>query len=628
LARQLVILAGGKGTRLATELGTLPKALADIAGRPLLHRQLDLAAEYDFLDVLVLVQHGAELIREACGGGEKWGLRIDYIEETRPRGTAGAVVGALDCLADQFMVLYGDTVLDVDFSRMMRWHNTLSPDATLLVHPNDHPFDSDLVEIDRQCRVIAFHSKPHPTERDLPNLVNAGLYVFERSALLQAQALPELADFGKHVLPAMLASGADLRGYRSREYIKDAGTPSRLAKVISDLTSGRVARRSLKVLAPAVFIDRDGTINQDPGHISSPDAFKLLPGSGGAIRRLNDSDYLAVVVTNQPVVARGEASEEALRDIHNRMEALLGKASGYLDGIYYCPHHPDSGFPGERPELKGECDCRKPKIGLIEQARTELEISLNQSWFVGDSTVELETARRAGLRSILVRTGQAGRDGKFPQRPDFECRDLAEAASLILDVWPQLAAQAAELMTKVVPGSCVLIGGLARSGKSSLASALAHILRQGGQSAVVMSVDSWLPTPNASLFEPCDLSAVETLIGNVGNETVVVEVPLHDHLTESPALSYSQTINPQDIVILEGVSTLALTASRARRPVYRVFVERNEQARRASLLRDYLERGCAATKFDELYSVQLRDEEVLIPGYRENANSVIMSALT
>ena len=278
----------------------------------------------------------------------------------------------------------------------MSWHNAYRPEATLLVHPNDHPFDSDLVEIDQDNRVIAFYSKPHPSGHYLPNLVNAGLYVLERSALLQVPSTSVPVDFGKDVFPAMLASGADLRGYRSREYIKDAGTPYRLAKVISDLATGRVARRSFKFLARAVFLDRDGTLNHDGGHISTPESFALLPKADQAIKRLNDSDYLTVVITNQPVVARGEASEETLQQIHNRMETLLGKGGAYVDAIYYCPHHPDRGFSGERPELKVECNCRKPNTGLIGRAQSELGICLDQSWFIGDSTIELETARRAG----------------------------------------------------------------------------------------------------------------------------------------------------------------------------------------------------------------------------------------
>jgi D,D-heptose 1,7-bisphosphate phosphatase len=627
LARQLIILAGGKGTRLAAELGNVPKSLADIDGRPLLHRQLDLAAEHDFKNVLLLIQHGAQLVRDACGDGASWGIQIDYIEEASARGTAGAVLGAHDQLSEQFMVLYGDTVLDVDLNRMMSWHNAYRPEATLLVHPNDHPFDSDLVEIDQDNRVVAFYSKPHPSGRHLPNLVNAGLYVLERSALLQIPSTSMPVDFGKDVFPAMLAAGADLRGYRNREYIKDAGTPYRLAKVICDLATGRVARRSFKFLAPAVFLDRDGTLNHDGGHISTPESFALLPNADQAIKRLNDSDYLTVVITNQPVVARGEASEETLQQIHNRMETLLGKAGAYVDAIYYCPHHPDRGFSGERPELKVACNCRKPNTGLIGRAQSELGICLDQSWFIGDSTIELETARRAGIRSILVRTGAAGRDGKFPQRPDFICRDLSEAVSLILDVWPEVTDQATGLISELPAGSLVLIGGAVRAGKSTFASALAYVLHQAGRSAVVINIDRWLPssqTPETSPRLNCDLSAVELLVRNLGRGRILVDSSIHPDLNSLPAPKYQQVIDPGDVVILEGVLALALDA--ATTPTYRIFFERDEEARRDSLLTDYLDRGLAADNFEQFYRRQLRHTDSFALSCRTNADRIITSS--
>jgi NDP-sugar pyrophosphorylase family protein len=255
--KQLVILAGGKGTRLASETGPLPKALVDIDGRPLLYRHLDLATTHGFDEVVVLVCHGADLIREACGDGSRWGLRMAYVTEHEPRGTAGAVLGALDQLAERFVVTYGDTVLNVDLDRMWQWHAKLSADATLLVHPNDHPHDSDIVELDEMDRVVAFHPYPHGgADRDLPNLVNGALYVLERSALVGRGVPQPVYDFGKNLFPAMVSSGANLRGYRTREYIKDAGTPERLAKVIADVKSGKVARGSLKHPAPTVFLDR------------------------------------------------------------------------------------------------------------------------------------------------------------------------------------------------------------------------------------------------------------------------------------------------------------------------------------------------------------------------------------
>jgi histidinol-phosphate phosphatase family protein len=153
---------------------------------------------------------------------------------------------------------------------------------------------------------------------------------------------------------------------------------------------------------------------------------------GAALRSLRRAGFRIVIVTNQPVVSRGEASEADLAVIHRRLEWELGKSGAFVDAIYVCPHHPDRGFPGERADLKFVCDCRKPATGLVERASRELRIDIASSWMVGDRTSDIETARRAGMRSVLVQTGSAGGDGRFAATPDHIAADLAAAAEAIL----------------------------------------------------------------------------------------------------------------------------------------------------------------------------------------------------
>jgi D,D-heptose 1,7-bisphosphate phosphatase len=138
------------------------------------------------------------------------------------------------------------------------------------------------------------------------------------------------------------------------------------------------------------------------------------------------------LVTNQPVVAKGFTTEAELRQIHNKLETLLGREHAFLDRIYFCPHHPEKGFPGERAELKINCDCRKPKPGMLLHAQRDLNIDFAQSWMIGDTTIDVQTARNAGVKSILVRTGHGGGDGKHSASPDFTCDTLLEAVRLIV----------------------------------------------------------------------------------------------------------------------------------------------------------------------------------------------------
>lgn len=432
MLRQAVILAGGMGTRLKAITGDLPKPLAPVDGRPLLDRQLELLAANKITNVCVLCGYRADAIRDFCGDGSRWGVSIECVMEERARGTAGAVLDALDRLQDSFFVLYGDVVLDVHLEAMAQAHAARGPDATLLIHPNDHPADSDIVEVDDQGSVRAIHGYPHPPGKDLPNLVNAGLYILEKSALRRLRMLPEKPDFGKHVFAHMVDQGMQLFGYRSPEYIKDAGTPERLEKTGRDLRSGRVAALSLRTPSPAVFLDRDGVVNEERSYISDPNEVVLIEGAADALRQLNRSHYRTVIVTNQPVVARGEASEERLQQVHNRLDTLLGARGAYVDALYFCPHHPDKGFDGERPELKFVCECRKPAPGMVDRAAAELNIDLAASWCIGDMTTDIELARRSGMRSILVETGFGGADGKFEVTPTHIAPSLREAVAHIL----------------------------------------------------------------------------------------------------------------------------------------------------------------------------------------------------
>jgi histidinol-phosphate phosphatase family protein len=429
---QAVILAGGKGTRLAGVTGDLPKSLVDVAGTPLLGRQLQMLAEQGLRDVVVLTGHGGERIADYCGDGSQWGLAVQCVREAVARGTAGAVLDALPMLQQRFVVLYGDTVMDVDLDRMVGAHLSAGALATLFLHPNDHPQDSDLVELDRSNRVRAIHPYPHDADAELPNLVNAALYVLERDFLAGVDGLPDKPDFGRHVFPRMLELGLAIHGYKSPEYVKDAGTPERIERVRRDLETGRVAGRSFREPAAAVFLDRDGVLNVERGLVSRPAQLQLIGGAGAALRRLNDSPFRAICITNQPVVARGDATWDELDRIQARLDTLLGRDGAFLDGVYICPHHPDGGFEGEISELKIVCGCRKPATGLIDRAAAEFHLSLARSWMVGDRTADIELARRAGLRSILVRTGHGGEDGQFAVVPDYVVDDLGEAVELIL----------------------------------------------------------------------------------------------------------------------------------------------------------------------------------------------------
>ncbi len=432
---QAVILAGGKGTRLAARLNGRPKPLVDVSGIPLLQRQIETLAKHGVSDVVLLVNHAADQIAQFIASTDL-PVPVTLIDDGDPRGTAGATLACLDRLQDQFLVVYGDTLFDLDVGHMLAEHRRVGADATLLLHPNDHPADSDLVEVDEDGWIRGFHPYPHPPEAWLRNLVNAAFYVVEKRALAPWASRMTVGDFAKDLFPAMVAECARLHGHISVEYIKDIGTPARLDKAERHLVNGIVARARRSSRQRAVFLDRDGTLNELRGHLAAAEDLALIPGAGEAVKLLNDAEYRVVVVTNQPVLARGELTSAGLERIHARLESELGKAGAYLDALHYCPHHPHKGYPGEVAELKRDCNCRKPGNAMVMRAAAAMNIDLAQSWLVGDSTADMALASATGMSSILVKTGEGGRDGKYAAVPDHVVPSIREAAALIVAATP------------------------------------------------------------------------------------------------------------------------------------------------------------------------------------------------
>jgi len=420
------------GKRLRERLGDLPKPMIPIGGRPLLEHQIELSKRHGFTNIKVFACYRANVIKEYFGNGSRWGASISYVVEDEPLGTAGAVLAALDQLADRFLVLYGDVMANVDLGRIREAHNEAKADVTLLVHPNNHPFDSDLVEVDSNGWITEFHNRPHSPDTWYQNLVSAGLYVVERKALRNSPRSAGVFDFGKDLFPAMLKQGARLLGYNSLEYIKDIGTPERYEKICAEFQVGIVERSSLDTPQPAVFLDRDGTLIREVGGLTSPEQLELLHGAAAAVHELNHRGIRAVMVSNQPVVAKGFCTEADVEAGHRKLQTLLGREHAFLDRLYYCPHHPEKGFEGERPDLKIDCECRKPKPGMIIQAAREMNLDLKNSWLIGDTTVDVETARNAGVKSVLVRTGHAGRDQKFTTEPTLTGENVLDAVQQIL----------------------------------------------------------------------------------------------------------------------------------------------------------------------------------------------------
>lgn len=178
----------------------------------------------------------------------------------------------------------------------------------------------------------------------------------------------------------------------------------------------------------AVFLDRDGVLIHEVDYLSDPRKLKLIDGAAQAVARLRCAGYKVIVVSNQSGVARGMFSLDRLQQVHRRLRAELKAQGARLDGLYFCPHHPEAPLA----RYRRNCLCRKPFPGMLRQAVRRFKLSIAHCYMVGDSTVDLEAALRAGCRPLLVRTGKGGRDGVHPVRPEKVFADLPAAAAWIL----------------------------------------------------------------------------------------------------------------------------------------------------------------------------------------------------
>ena len=396
---KVVIIAGGRGTRIASVNSEIPKPMIPVGGKPVLEYQVELAKRYGLTDFIFIVGHLSYVIKDYFGDGTKWGVNITYFCEQTPMGTAGAIPEIAKLLDDDFFVFYGDTIMDVDLHKMLDFHQKHKSEITLFVHPNDHPYDSDIVDIDENKRLVHLYLKPHPEGFVCRNLVNASLFILS-PRILNYIPRGQKVNCEKHVFPGCLLDGLKRYGYVSAEYIKDMGTPDRYEMVCKDVLCGKVARLNKCNPRIAVFLDRDGVINREVHFLHDSNQLDLIAGAAEAIRIINQKGYLAIVVTNQPVIARNMCSIEDLNNIHATLETKLGKEHAYLDAIYYCPHHPDAGYPEQRKELKIDCECRKPKPGMLLQAAEDWNIDLTQSFLFGDSDSDIMAGKNAGLTKL------------------------------------------------------------------------------------------------------------------------------------------------------------------------------------------------------------------------------------
>jgi mannose-1-phosphate guanylyltransferase / phosphomannomutase len=633
-----VIIAGGLGTRARTMTGDrIPKALLPVAGVPIIFRQLRTLHREGITDVTVLAGHLAgRLVVPLAEETRALGLALDVLVENEPLGTAGCL-SALGAAGQDTLLVNGDMLFDMALDALATFHRASDAVITVVAHPNDHPRTSDLVS-EADGLVTAIHPRDVPRTADLRNLVPAGLYL-AAPAFFAHVPKEQKSDMIRDVLPQLLTSGFRVAAYNTPEYIRDVGTPARHATAEADVSSGKVAALNLRNKRPAIYFDCDGVLNEEPGNpgVVRPDDVVLIPGAGGAVRTAREAGFLSVAVTNRAQVARGLVTFEGLDHIFGRLEALLAEGGGVLDRIYFCPHHPDSGFAGEIRALKIQCECRKPGTLLFRRAIDELPIDKDLSVGIGDSVRDVGAARALGIWSYGVRTGYGCRDAeRYPGGPsalpipDLMFENVVEAVDFCT-TYRMAADPIIRAMRNHPSGDSapfiIAIGGRSRAGKSVIAHALLRTLREQGYDCLRVRLDDWI-VPAADRKTNFDAEArhrvslmPDVVRGLRAGKTVTA--PGYDPATRGPGSTVTYDPTDKTVIILEG----GFAVHRAVRPMVdlAVFVESPVAIQQTRFAAFYRWKGLDDSAIEALWHTRLEDEWPAVDAQRDFADLVIPS---
>ena len=624
-----VIIAGGKGMRMGGLTRITPKPMLHVAGKPILDHQINFLKSSGIENICILLGYLGHVIKNYFGDGKSFGVNIEYFLEDKPRGTSGCVKILEGKIGDDFLVLYGDLMLDVKLDDFIAFHRAKCGSGTLVVHPNDHPCDSDLVVMDDNSRIIDFLPKDRKP-RYYANLVSAAIYILSP---LVFKYIPEgiSSDFVRDVFPLMLRDSEKLYGYKTAEYIKDMGTVDRLEKVNRDFFNGKIHELSKRYKRPAIFMDRDGTLIKDIDLLHKAEDVEIFPFSASAIKKINNSNYMAFLITNQPVVARNLCDIPTVKEIHNKLATLLGEGGVYLNDIYFCPHHPDRDYPGENKEFKIDCNCRKPRIGMVKKAVEEYNVDIESSWFIGDTTTDIQTGINAGMQTILLRTGKGGKDGKFCCFPDLVFDDLEIAIDFILEERYEYDLYIKEILDRIVNDKdyfpfVVSVAGLARSGKSTFVKVLVQTLQKYDISTCVLSLDNWLVSVNdrtehMTVRQRYKYDEIVRDTGRLINQGKIL-MKRYDSYSRNIINEEYFPLDKARCLIIDGVPALDIDVLREISNI-KVYVKVDENIRKERIFSFYRWKDLPDEEIEHLYQKRLIDEVIFIEDSGKYADIVV-----
>ena len=431
---QIVVLMGGLGTRLKDYTKERPKSLVLVNGRPFFDYQLKLLMAWGFEKFLFLIGYHAEMIEEYYGDGTDKGISIRYCYDgDKLLGTGGAIRNAYSYLEDDFILIYGDSFMDIDYAQTVyRYERGKERGcrALMTVLKNNNCFDKSNVVMDGN-RLVLYDK--HNTTPDM-DYIDYGVCAYEKSLFADYE---EGAAFDIAELQNRLSVEGKLTPQIVTKRFYEIGSPKSLKEF------SEYAKKRFETCIPAVFLDRDGVINEivfneDTELMDSPlsiEEYDFLPKAAEAIKIISEKGYYVFVVTNQPAAAKGKTTLERLYDINTYMIEALKSEGAYIDDLFMCPHYTKKLKTTREDFLIKQCDCRKPKPGMIYKALRKYKIDLKRSYMAGDSCSDVEAGGAAGLNTVFLGTYKCDACKKLSDlEPDYIAADLMELAEFLPEV--------------------------------------------------------------------------------------------------------------------------------------------------------------------------------------------------
>lgn len=389
MIEQCLILCGGLGTRLGELTRSTPKPLLPVGDQPFIEQLLRELGRQGYRKILLLAAFEAGQIHSLVASSaaiKKFDMDVQVSVEPAQAGTGGAIWHAKNSLDDKFLLLNGDSWFDTSLRAtelVLGSARGLTGALTLRHLPDVSRYGVVAIEAGK---VSMFNPRP---DRSGPGLVNAGVYAFDRSLIDYLQPVCSL----EHDVLPHLATEGKLAGRVADGYFIDIGVPESYAAAQTEIPAKN--RRS------AMFLDRDGVMNIDRGHVGSRDRFDWIAGAKEAVLLANRAGCYVFIVTNQAGIAKKKYSLEEYIDLNRMIQADLAEIGAHIDDHRYCPHHLDA----EDERYRKDCDWRKPKPGMILDLLKHWKIDRARSFLIGDNQTDLEAAQRAGILGLLFDGG-------------------------------------------------------------------------------------------------------------------------------------------------------------------------------------------------------------------------------